>query len=184
MLRGLLQGGFIGENGSVLTRVMPQIQHRSHGGVEHAAVGLPPLTHAEKQVHQLRLRGHGRFSRSLIDGIEVVDPLVGVVLVKDAVVAHHFAFHQLGVGFKFCLIAGIGGEDDHRIEAAEEGVTVLLIGFGAAGGAGRGQQQNGNEHAGQNAFHSGHLRVLKGQTPVGRSALVGKTGNAAYLAAS
>ena len=184
MLCGLLEGGFIRKRGSVLAGVVPQIQHRAHGGVERVAVGLAPLTHAKKQVHQLRLRGYGRFARPLVDGVEVVDPLVGIVLVKDLMVPRHFAFDQLGIGLKFGLILRIGGEDDHRVEAAEKGVAVFLIGLGPAGGAGSGQQQHSDEHAGQNAFHSGHLRVLKGQTPVGRSALVGITGNEAYLAAS
>ena len=51
VLCGLPESGFIGEDGSILAGVVPQLKHCAHGGIERAAVGLAPLAHDKKQVH-------------------------------------------------------------------------------------------------------------------------------------
>ena len=115
--------------------LVPQLQHTSHGDVYFAGGGVVHLPAKLEKLHDLPVHLHRGNSCGLVQGLEVHHPGVGVVDVKQLVVACQGMVDCLR-GFPESLLRrGIAHNGGHRVEKLQKGSLVpALLGllWGAA----------------------------------------------------
>ena len=130
-----------------LTGLVPQQKDAPHGGIHLAAAVRIQVPAQEQQVQDPRIHRHRGDPRLVIDGLEVVDPLIVVVNVVELVVFQQQIVSHLRRLCKDLLALRIAHDRGHCIEHVQKGRLILLgprlhlLRSGAGGQKEAGEQQ-------------------------------------------
>ena len=151
VLCGGLQGGILGRNRRFqLAGVMPQTQHRAGGHVA-GPVGAAVHLHGKLQkFHQFAVHRHGRLPGGLVHIIQVDDPIIVVVDVKQLMIAQKVLMEGLRLAVPFLLAGGVALHDGHGVEHIKPAGGVTLELWLAAA---KPQRHGTGQHQRPQAFH-------------------------------
>ena len=182
MAGGFRQGVAVGEIGvcnvvqTILPGFVPQIQHAAQGGVDPSAGQLIISLAVKQQIDDGFVHSDG-LAGMVVDGFEIVQPLVFIINIEKLMVAQQVIVDHLGLPGE-CLLGNIPAHDGgDGVKDRQEGCGILLrLCLSPAAAKQQGQSQKQYEKA----FHQ--LQALATRawkspilmvTEVSRSASVG-----------
>ena len=132
MVRRLGQGIGVGEIRigevvqAVLPGLVPQIEHAAHGGIDPALRQSVIGFAVEQQVDDGLVHGN-RLAGVVVDGLQVVQPLVVVVDIEKLMVSQELIMDRLGLGREGSLAFSPAQDGGDGVENRQEGGGILLL---------------------------------------------------------
>ena len=129
---------------AVVPGLVPQYQHTAHGHIHQASGELVVFPAVKQQVDDGPIHHNGGNSRLIVDGFQIVEPVVVIVDVEELMVGKQLVMDGLGGGHMGRLAFRPAHNGGDRVEKGQEGGRVLLsfrLPMACAAGQQQGTQQ-------------------------------------------